>query len=164
MPIQYYSPSWWNDRPAHARAKFAPKLIVTFPPGITDYFSRRSNNKLSVEELTVKYGATVFEQYDLDFDEAGGDEADDESEGDGEDDEEGEGDEVGSEDSDEESGSSDAGSVVDFLDDPAEQDDDMGDYNDADAEGEEDDDDEDADADAANMAQFAEAMDQDADV
>jgi hypothetical protein len=164
MPIQYYSPSWWNDRPTHARAKLAPKLIVTFPPGITDYFSRRGDNKLSVEELTVKYGATVFEQYDLDFNEARGDEADDESEGDGEDDEEGEGDEVGSEDSDEESGSSDAGSVVDFVDDTAEQDDDMGDYSDVDAEGEEDDDDEDADANAGNMAQFAEAMDQDADV
>ncbi|KAJ6550956.1 hypothetical protein DFH09DRAFT_1086268 [Mycena vulgaris] len=54
--------------------------------------------------------------------------------------------------------------VVEFLDDTAEQDDDMGDYSDADAEGEEDSDNEDADAEAANMAQFAEAMDQDADV
>ncbi|KAJ6535272.1 hypothetical protein DFH09DRAFT_1325097 [Mycena vulgaris] len=158
MPIQYYSPSWWNNRPAHARAKLAPKLIVALPPGITDYFSRRGDNKLSVEELTTKYGAEVFAQYDLDFDEAEGDEADDEGEGDGDEDE-GEGDDVGSEDSDKESGSSNAGSVADFLDDAAEQDDDMGDYSDADAEGEEND--EDAEAEAANMAQSAEAMDDD---
>ncbi|KAJ6583922.1 hypothetical protein DFH09DRAFT_1075544 [Mycena vulgaris] len=100
----------------------------------------------------------VRAQYGLDFDEAEGDEADDEGEGDG-DENEGKGDDVGSEDSDEESGSSEAGSVADFLDNAAEQNDDMGDYSDADSEGEEND--EDAEAEAANMAQFAEAMDDD---
>ncbi|KAJ6580157.1 hypothetical protein DFH09DRAFT_1077062 [Mycena vulgaris] len=125
----------------------------------TDYFSRRNaDNKLSIPELTEKYGDEVFGQYDLDFEpDAEGAEEDDEGEadGEGEADDEGEGDEVGSEDSDEEANSSDAGSVAEFLDDAGEQDDDMDDYSDGDAEGEDDDDE------AASMAQFAQAMDDD---
>ncbi|KAJ7188524.1 hypothetical protein C8R46DRAFT_1205682 [Mycena filopes] len=169
MPIQYYSPSWFNDRPAHARAKIAPKLVVAFAPGTTDYFSRRvPDNKLTIAELTAKYGHEVFGEYDLDFEpEAENAEDDDDDEdGEGDADDEGEGDEVGSEDSEDEGNSSDAGSVADFLDDAGEKDDDMDEYSDADAEGEDDDDavdDEDdaVDDEAAKNSAFLQAMDED---
>ncbi|KAJ6524023.1 hypothetical protein B0H19DRAFT_1276713 [Mycena capillaripes] len=109
MPIQYYDPDWYNNRPPQARAKLEAKLIVVFPPGSKDFFSCRGDNTLSVEELTEKYGEAVFGDYDLDFGKA-----DAEASGEGDDlddaDDEGEGDSIGSEDSDEEAESSDVGS------------------------------------------------------
>ncbi|KAJ7165540.1 hypothetical protein C8R43DRAFT_839877, partial [Mycena crocata] len=79
MPIQYYDPTWFNSRPPHTRAKIAPKKIVAFVPGSSDFFSRSSDNRLSIEALTEKYGAAVFSAYDLDYENlpsatAGGDE------------------------------------------------------------------------------------------
>jgi hypothetical protein len=115
MPIQYYDPDWYNNRPPQARAKFEAKLVVVFPPNSKDFFSRRGDNTLSVEELTAKYGEDVFANYDLDFGKA-----DAEASGEGNDlddaDDEGEGDIIGSEDSDEEAESSDIGSVTSFID------------------------------------------------
>ncbi|KAJ7259325.1 hypothetical protein C8J57DRAFT_1233690 [Mycena rebaudengoi] len=67
MPIQYYDADWFNNRPPQARKSLNAKLIVAFVPGSTDFFSRRSDNALGVEALTEKYGAQVFEAYDLDF-------------------------------------------------------------------------------------------------
>jgi hypothetical protein len=156
MPLQYYDATWFNDRPPQARAKIAPKLIVAFPPGSTDFFSRRGDNNLSVEQLTEKYGETVFADYDLDFGQAAstaGVDADDE----------GEGDDVGSEDSDEEGDSSDVGSVASFIDDAgasdAEQDDAM--YEEEEDFGDAQDGDEGANA--GNQADFAAAFDVDMD-
>ncbi|KAJ7145493.1 hypothetical protein C8R46DRAFT_1045508 [Mycena filopes] len=121
MPIQYYDPDWFNNRPPQSRAKVAPDLIVVFPPGSTDFFSKRGDNRLTTEELTEKYGPAVFADYDLDFgnDEAEGADARDGAEGAdaGDGDDEGEGDSLGSEDSDEDAETSEAGSVADFLDD-----------------------------------------------
>ncbi|KAJ6565914.1 hypothetical protein DFH09DRAFT_1472729 [Mycena vulgaris] len=157
MPIQYYDATWFNDRPPQARAKIAPQLIVAFPPGSTDFFSRRGDNTLSVEQLTEKYGETVFADYDLDIGQAAstaGVDADDE----------GEGDIVGSEDSDEEGESSDAGSVASFIDDAgasdAEQDDTM--YEEEEDFGDAQDGDEGATA--GNQADFAAAFDVDMDM
>ncbi|KAJ7152203.1 hypothetical protein C8R43DRAFT_1003896 [Mycena crocata] len=67
MPIQYYDPTWFNSRPPHTRAKIAPKIIVAFVPGSTDFFSRSTDNRLDVKALTEKYGAHVFNDYDLDY-------------------------------------------------------------------------------------------------
>ncbi|KAJ7580790.1 hypothetical protein C8J56DRAFT_896149 [Mycena floridula] len=67
MPIQYYDPTWFNHRPPQMRAKIAPKHIVAFVPGSSDFFSRNSDNKLSVSVLTEIYGNEVFEKYDLDY-------------------------------------------------------------------------------------------------
>ncbi|KAJ7620645.1 hypothetical protein DFH06DRAFT_942862, partial [Mycena polygramma] len=64
MPIQYYDPDWFNDRPPQARAKLAPQLLVAFAPGSSNFFSRRSDNALGVEALTEKYGSEVFAAYD----------------------------------------------------------------------------------------------------
>ncbi|KAJ6603413.1 hypothetical protein DFH09DRAFT_1124342 [Mycena vulgaris] len=161
MPIQYYASVWFNDRPPQARAKIAPKLIVAFPPDSTDFFSRRGDNPLSVEQLTEKYGETVFADYDLDFEALTAGDADDE----------GEGDIVGSEDSEEEGDSSDAGSVASFLDDAGasdgEQDADAM-YEDDTAFGEAQDSDEDDEGDegatAGNQADFAAAFDVDMDM
>ncbi|KAJ7210654.1 hypothetical protein C8J57DRAFT_1733535 [Mycena rebaudengoi] len=114
MPIQYYDPNWFNNRPPQARAKIAPKLIVVLAPGSKDFFSRRGDNTLSVTELTEKYGEAVFANYDLDFGKA---DAEASAEGVDDADDEGEGDVVGSEDSDEAAESSDAGSVASFLND-----------------------------------------------
>ncbi|KAJ7256053.1 hypothetical protein C8J57DRAFT_1721614 [Mycena rebaudengoi] len=126
MPIQYYDPDWFNNRPPQARAKIAPKLIVVFPPGSKDFFSRRGDNTMSIAQLTDKYGEAVFANYDLDF---GTGDAEASTEGVDDADDEGDGDIVGSEDSDEEAGSSDGSSVASFLDDEdtsdAEQDDPM---------------------------------------
>ncbi|KAJ6476632.1 hypothetical protein DFH09DRAFT_1108760 [Mycena vulgaris] len=72
MPIQYYDAVWFNNRPPQARDKLAPNLIVAFIPGSSDFFSRRSDNALSVKELTEKYGAQVFADYELDYGKAGG--------------------------------------------------------------------------------------------
>ncbi|KAJ7833383.1 hypothetical protein B0H13DRAFT_2370469 [Mycena leptocephala] len=130
MPIQYYAPDWFNDRPPQARAKIAPKLIVAFPPDCIDFFSRCGGDiHLSVEELTAKYGAAVFTDYDFDFGPA-----DAEASNEGADaDDEGEGDSVGSQDSDEEGESSNTASVASFLDDTdADQDDAMYDEDDYD--------------------------------
>ncbi|KAJ7252265.1 hypothetical protein C8J57DRAFT_1722914 [Mycena rebaudengoi] len=155
MPIQYYDASWFNDRPPQARAKIAPKLIVAFPPGSTDFFSRRGDNTLSVEQLTAKYGATVFGDYDLDFEPAvstAGVDADDE----------GEGDVVGSEDSEEEGESSDARSAGSFINDAGASE---GEQDDAMYEEEEDVGDaqtsDDGGATAGNQASFAAAFDVD---
>lgn len=118
MPIQYYSPSYFNNLPPQIRAQLAANLIVCFPPGTTDFFSRRGEDaKLSIEQLTEKYGEAVFADYDLDFapEEDDPDVLSDEENVDI--DEEGEGDSVGSQDSDEDAGESDAGSVKDFFDD-----------------------------------------------
>ncbi|KAJ6542037.1 hypothetical protein DFH09DRAFT_1393289 [Mycena vulgaris] len=57
MPIQYYA----------ARKKLNAQLIVAFVPGSSDFFSRRSDNVLSVGALTEKYGEQVFAAYDLDY-------------------------------------------------------------------------------------------------
>ncbi|KAJ7437732.1 hypothetical protein FB451DRAFT_1193049 [Mycena latifolia] len=110
--IQYYNPAWFNNRPPQARVKIAPKLIVIFPPGSQDFFSRRGDNLLSIAQLTEKFGPTVFADYDLDFGIA-------DAEASGEDvdaDDEGEGDIVGSEDSDDEGETSDTGSIASFID------------------------------------------------
>ncbi|KAJ7898164.1 hypothetical protein B0H14DRAFT_2557208 [Mycena olivaceomarginata] len=114
MPIQYYDPTWFNNQPPHARAKFEAKLVVALVPGSTDFFSRRGDNTLSIEELTAKYGETVFGNYDLDF----GKEREDES---SDTDDEGEGDSIGSQDSDEEEAAeqSNAASMASFLSDDA---------------------------------------------
>ncbi|KAJ6471065.1 hypothetical protein C8R47DRAFT_1077415 [Mycena vitilis] len=116
MPIQYYQPEWFNNRPPQARRKIAPQLTVVFPPGTRDFFSRRGDNLLSQAQMTEKFGALVFDAYDLDF---GNAEAEASGEGVGagagvDADDEGEGDEVGSEDS-EESEASDTGSVESFV-------------------------------------------------
>ncbi|KAJ7631336.1 hypothetical protein DFH06DRAFT_1337752 [Mycena polygramma] len=116
MPIQYYQPEWFNNRPPQARRKIAPQLTVVFPPGTRDFFSRRGDNLLSQAQLTEKFGAIVFDAYDLDF---GNAEAEASGEGVGagagvDADDEGEGDDVGSEDS-EESEASDAGSAESFV-------------------------------------------------
>ncbi|KAJ6628552.1 hypothetical protein B0H10DRAFT_2209467 [Mycena sp. CBHHK59/15] len=95
-----------------ARAKIAAKLLVVFPPDSHDFFSCCGNNTLSVDELTEKYGETVFAAYDLDFGKA--DTSVSTKSFDGADDE-GEGDDIGSEDSDEESESSDVGSVASVI-------------------------------------------------
>ncbi|KAJ7448032.1 hypothetical protein FB451DRAFT_1411598 [Mycena latifolia] len=111
LPIQYYNPAWFNNRPPQAWVKIAPKLIVVFPPGSQDFFSRRGDNLLSIAQLTKKFGPTVFTNYDLDFGIA-------DAEALGEDvdaDDEGEGDIVGSEDSDDEGETSDTGSVASFI-------------------------------------------------
>lgn len=121
MPIQYYDATWFNNRPPQARVKIAPKLVVVFAPGSTDFFSRRGENTLSMEQLTEKYGETVFKQYDLDVGEAdakddakasskGADETSDA-------DDEGDGDSIGSEDSDEDAEVSDAASMGSFISD-----------------------------------------------
>ncbi|KAJ7861677.1 hypothetical protein B0H14DRAFT_2189653, partial [Mycena olivaceomarginata] len=95
MPIQYYDPTWFNNQPPQARAKFEAKLVVALIPGSTDFFSGRGDNILSIQQLTAKYGETVFSEYDLDF----GKEQDEES---SDADDEGEGESLGSQDSDEE--------------------------------------------------------------
>ncbi|KAJ7260736.1 hypothetical protein C8J57DRAFT_1720052 [Mycena rebaudengoi] len=115
MPIQYYDPDWFNNRPPQARAKIAPKLIIVFAPGSTDFFSRRGENALPVEELTQKYGAAVFEQYDLDFGAGDANESTDGADQTADTDDEGEGDSVGSQDSDEDIELSDAGSIASFI-------------------------------------------------
>ncbi|KAJ7612046.1 hypothetical protein DFH06DRAFT_1345240 [Mycena polygramma] len=143
MPIQYYSPDWFNNRPPQARRKLKAQLTVVFPPGTTNFFHRRGDNLLTQAEMTKKFGDTVFAAYDLDF---GTDEAEASGKGVGEDaDDEGEGDIVGSEDSEDDSEASDAGSVASFVVDDGASDIDK----DADAYGEHDDDmsgeDEDAD-------------------
>ncbi|KAF7336360.1 hypothetical protein MVEN_02184500 [Mycena venus] len=115
MPIQYYDPDWFNNRPPQARAKIAPKLIVVFAPGSTDFFSHRGENALSVEQLTEKYGKTVFDNYDLDFGEA---DAKAGSKGvveTSDADDEGDGDSIGSKDSDEDTELSDAASMASFI-------------------------------------------------
>ncbi|KAJ7585828.1 hypothetical protein C8J56DRAFT_1165625 [Mycena floridula] len=115
MPIQYYDPTWFNNRPPQMRAKIAPKHIVAFVPGSSDFFSRNSDNKLSVSVLTEIYGNEVFEKYDLDY---GSDEGDQEepavggsAQGASEDD----GESVGSEDSDDEQSVGGNDSVGSFL-------------------------------------------------
>lgn len=136
MPIQYYSPSYFNNLPPQIRAQLAAKLIVCSPPGTTDFFSRRGEDaKSSIEQLTEKYGEAVFADYDLDFapEEDDPDVLSDEENVDI--DEEGEGDSVGSQDSDEDAGESDAGSVKDFFDDAGASMDEDADY-DEDAEDE----------------------------
>ncbi|KAJ7111312.1 hypothetical protein C8R44DRAFT_883129 [Mycena epipterygia] len=115
MPIQYYKPDWFNERPPQARAKLAAKLIVVFAPDTQDFFSCRGDNLLSQQELTEKFGAAVFADYDLDFGTADA-EASGEGAGEGVDaNDEGEGDSVGSEDSDDEAETSDPGSVASFI-------------------------------------------------
>ncbi|KAJ7127456.1 hypothetical protein C8R43DRAFT_1134711 [Mycena crocata] len=114
MSIQYYDPSWYNNRPPQARAKIAPKLAVVFVPGSTDFFSRRSENTLPIDHLTQKYGAAVFAQYDLDFGPTDAAESEGINEA-SEADDEGEGDSVGSQDSDEDIELSDAGSMASFI-------------------------------------------------
>ncbi|KAJ7131413.1 hypothetical protein C8R44DRAFT_731639 [Mycena epipterygia] len=64
---QYYAMAWFNNHPPQARAKLEAKLIITFVPGSPDFFSRCSDNALSVEDLTAKYGAQVFVDYNLDY-------------------------------------------------------------------------------------------------
>ncbi|KAK7041208.1 hypothetical protein R3P38DRAFT_3453465 [Favolaschia claudopus] len=155
MPIQYYDPKWFNNRPPQARAKLEAQLVVAFIPGSTDFFATSGDHALSDQKLTAKYGHKVFAEYDLDFEEKASD-ADNE-------DEEGEGDSIGSKDSDDEDiNLSDAASMESFIDDA-----------DADADGssdnEEDDGDvasdgeldavADADHDADMRAQLASAYD-----
>ncbi|KAJ7746049.1 hypothetical protein B0H16DRAFT_1557609 [Mycena metata] len=153
MPIQYYDPAWWNNRLPHARAKIAPKLVVAFVPGSTDFFSRRGDNKLSVAALTAKYGAKVFADYDLDYEtakEPAADASDDSRESAGE--------TVGSQDSDNAQSLRDDASMGSFLSDDGEDG--------ADEEGFGSDEDLDGEAsnggegrvggDSENMAQFAE--------
>ncbi|KAJ7714773.1 hypothetical protein B0H14DRAFT_2644342 [Mycena olivaceomarginata] len=112
MPIQYYDPTWFNNQPPQARAKFEAKLVVALIPGSTDFFSGRGDNILSIQQLTAKYGETVFSEYDLDF----GKEQDEES---SDADDEGEGESLGSQDSDEEEEAeqSDAASMASFVSD-----------------------------------------------
>src|ERR1700761_5055089 len=115
MPIQYYDPAWFNNRPPQARAKIAPKLIVVLAPGSTEFFSRHSENAMSVEQLTKKYGKTVFQKYDLDFGEA-----DDKASSTGvnqpfDADDEGDGDSIGSADSEEDTELSDGASMTSFI-------------------------------------------------
>jgi hypothetical protein len=114
MPIQYYDSVWFNNRPSQARAKIAPKQIVVFAPGSTDFFSRRGENTLSVEQLTDKYGKTVFAEYDLNFVEADDDTKADET---ADADDEGDGDSIDSKDSDEDPDLSDAASMASFISD-----------------------------------------------
>jgi hypothetical protein len=143
MPIQYYSPSYFNNLPPQIRAQLAAKLIVCFPPGTTDFFSRRGEDaKLSIEQLTENYGEAVFAAYDLDFapEEDNPDVLSDEENVDI--DEEGEGDSVGSQDSDEDAGESDPGSVNDFLDDAGASMDEDADYDEGVADAEDSDEDE----------------------
>jgi hypothetical protein len=125
MPIQYYDPTWYNNRPPQAQAKLEAKLIVTLVPDSTDFFSRRGDNTLSTAELTAKYGPTVFADYDLDFGkaeaEASGEGVDASSDAD----DEGEGDSLGSQDSDDEEAElSDAPSMTSFIDPQSASDDD----------------------------------------
>ncbi|KAJ7325917.1 hypothetical protein DFH08DRAFT_816995 [Mycena albidolilacea] len=143
MPIQYYSPSYFNNLPPQIGAQLAAKLIVCFPPGTTDFFSRRGEDaKLSIEQLIEKYGEAVFAAYDLDFapEEDDPDILSDEENVDI--DEEGEGDSVGSQDSDEDAGESDPGSVNDFLDDAGASMDEDADYDEGVADAEDSDEDE----------------------
>ncbi|KAK7065034.1 hypothetical protein R3P38DRAFT_2827642 [Favolaschia claudopus] len=116
MPIQYYDPSWFNSKPVQTRAKLNPKLVVSFVPGTTNYFSSVGNNGLSGPQLTAKYGRMVFADYDLNFDEAEGNADVEDADGNAED-EEGEGDSIGSQDSEEEAEMDDAASIGSFLDD-----------------------------------------------
>ncbi|KAJ7671749.1 kinase-like domain-containing protein [Mycena rosella] len=104
MPIQYYKPDWFNNRPPQARAKIAPKHIVVFPPP-------------APKASSPTFGDAIFVDYDLDFGTADA-EVSSEGVGEGVDaDDEGEGDVVGSEDSDEDAETSDTGSVASFIDD-----------------------------------------------
>ncbi|KAK6975006.1 hypothetical protein R3P38DRAFT_3213904 [Favolaschia claudopus] len=116
MPIQYYDPTWFNNRPTQARAKLAPKIIVAFVPGSTNFFASTGDNAPSEKQLTAKYGEQVFSQYDLNFGTAESGKA---SDADDEDkDGEGEGDSIGSQDSDgeEEIDISDVASMASFID------------------------------------------------
>ncbi|KAJ7136300.1 hypothetical protein C8R43DRAFT_955776 [Mycena crocata] len=129
MPIQYYDPDWFNNRPPHARASLAPKLIVAFTPNSSDFFSRKDDNGLSVEALTAKYGAQVFGQYDLDYAPAAKGDGEHEKQDTGANDEEpsatansdDSGDSVGTHDSDGESIADDE-SMGSFLTDDGEED------------------------------------------
>ncbi|KAJ7110935.1 hypothetical protein C8R44DRAFT_742710 [Mycena epipterygia] len=56
-----------DNCPPQARAKLEAKLVVTFVPSSSDFFSQRGDNALSVKDLTAKYGAQVFADYDLDY-------------------------------------------------------------------------------------------------
>jgi hypothetical protein len=139
MPIQYYDSVWFNNRPPQARAKIAPKQIVVFAPGSTDFFSRRGENALSVEELTAKYGKTVFDAYDLDFGKADADpKASSKANETSDADDEGDGDSIGSEDSDEDTELSDAASMTSFISDHDASDDEQDDgmYGEDDGRGE----------------------------
>ncbi|KAJ7111707.1 hypothetical protein C8R44DRAFT_742091 [Mycena epipterygia] len=109
---QYYAPAWFNNRPSQAHTKLEAKLIVTFVPGSSNFFSWCSDNALSVEDLTAKYGAQVFVDYDLDYEKVKSTKAglaanatsDDED-----------GDSVGSQDSDDEGSLGDQESMGSFL-------------------------------------------------
>ncbi|KAF7358646.1 hypothetical protein MSAN_01203400 [Mycena sanguinolenta] len=120
MPIQYYDPAWFNARPAQLRAKIAPKVIVAFAPGSTDFFSGEGENNMSVEGLTQKYGDVVFKDYNLKYRTANHNakaSSDDDEEFNLDDaDDEGEGDSIHSQDTeDEEMDISDTGSIRDFI-------------------------------------------------
>ncbi|KAJ6602736.1 hypothetical protein DFH09DRAFT_1301744 [Mycena vulgaris] len=57
MPIQYYDADWFKNRPPHARAKLAAKLIVAFVPGSSDFFSRRTDNEAGGDKAGGNSGA-----------------------------------------------------------------------------------------------------------
>lgn len=110
MPLQYFDTLWFNNPPPQARARLEPELIVAIGPNSGDFFSRRSENKLSIAELTEKYGDEVFAAYDLDYGhpakEASGPNDSDDS-----------GESVGTHESDSDAGSDDAASMASFLSD-----------------------------------------------
>ncbi|KAK6974920.1 hypothetical protein R3P38DRAFT_3303275 [Favolaschia claudopus] len=114
MPIQYYSPDYYNSLSAQAQAKLDAKIIVSFAPDTTDFFSPGGDNALSAAQLTTKYGKAVFGKYKFKEE----DDAPESFEADLADvDEEGEGDSIGSQDSEDEEMEADAASVGSFIDD-----------------------------------------------
>ncbi|KAK7030034.1 hypothetical protein R3P38DRAFT_2523942 [Favolaschia claudopus] len=114
MPLQYYSTDYYNSLSAQAQAKLDAKIIVSFAPDTTDFFSPGGDNALSTAQLTTKYGKAVFGKYEFKEE----DDAPESFEADIADvDEEGEGDIIGSQDSEDEEMEADAASVGSFIDD-----------------------------------------------
>ncbi|KAK7031903.1 hypothetical protein R3P38DRAFT_2774373 [Favolaschia claudopus] len=114
MPLQYYSTDYYNSLSAQAQAKLDAKIIVSFAPDTTDFFSPGGDNALSTAQLTTKYGKAVFGKYEFKEE----DDAPESFEADITDvDGEGEGDIIGSQDSEDEEMEADAASVGSFIDD-----------------------------------------------